>query len=243
MGIDLEESGRTPNCSRMSAPIALQTGKFLAAIRLGTPFCTRLAYAGCNGEETNMPTTTERDLRGVNVALLRGINVGGKNKLPMKDLAAMFTDAGFSDVRTYIQSGNVLFRGDPELQKEIPSLISASISDRFGLQIPVVTRTAHEFRAIVEANPFANHTDEPNKLHVAFLSDLPNPANVAALDPDRSPPDKFAAVGCEVYLHCPNGMARTKLTNAYFDSTLAATSTMRNWKTVLKLHDLAIGAG
>ncbi len=190
-----------------------------------------------------MPTIDSSDETGVNVALLRGINVGGKNKLPMKDLAAMFVDAGFSDVRTYIQSGNVLFRAEPELEKEIPSLISASISDRFGLQIPVVTRTAHEFRAIVEANPFANHIDEPDKLHVAFLSDFPDPANVGALDPDRSPPDEFAVVGREVYLHCPNGMARTRLTNAYFDSSLAATSTMRNWKTVLKLLELSFGAG
>ena len=186
-----------------------------------------------------MATSDRSDGTGVYVALLRGINVGGKNKMPMKDLAAMFADAGFSDVRTYIQSGNVVFRADPTPGEDIPSLISASISDRFGLQIPVVIRTAHEFRAIVEANPFANHTDEPDKLHVAFLSDLPNPANVDALDPDRSPPDEFAVVGREVYLHCPNGMARTRLTNAYFDSTLAATSTMRNWKTVMKLLELA----
>ena len=74
---------------------------------------------------------------------------------------------------------------------------------------------------------------------MAFLEATPDPANVDALDPDRSPGDEFAVLGREVYLHCPNGMARTKLTNAYFDSRLATTSTMRNWKTVLKLLELA----
>ena len=109
-----------------------------------------------------------------NVALLRGINVGGKNKLPMADLAAMFREAGCSDVRTYIQSGNVVFRAGPALAGDIPSLISASIMDQFGYRVPVVTRTASEFQEIVQANPFAETGSEANKLHVMFLADLPD---------------------------------------------------------------------
>ena len=101
-----------------------------------------------------MPTDTTRGPTDVNIALLRGINVGGKNRLPMKDLAAMFVDAGCDDVRTYIQSGNVLFRTDPTRGEDIASLISASIFSRFGYQIPVVTRAADEIRETVQANPF-----------------------------------------------------------------------------------------
>ena len=178
----------------------------------------------------------------VNVALLRGINVGGKNKLPMKDLATMFVDAGCNDVRTYIQSGNVLFRAEPTLNEDISSLISASILNRFGFRVPVVTRTSRELQEIVQANPFMEHSAEPDKLHVAFLSEAPDQVKVAALDVNRSVPDEFAVLGSEVYLYCPNGLARTKLTNSYFDSTLSTISTMRNWKTVLRLLDMATGA-
>ena len=173
-----------------------------------------------------------------NVALLRGINVGGKNKLPMADLAAMFREAGCSDVRTYIQSGNVVFCADPLLAGDIPSLISASILDQFGYRVPVVTRTASEFQEIVQANPFAETGAEANKLHVMFLADLPDRTHVEALDPNRSLGDEFAVLGREVFLHCPNGVARSKLTNAYFDSTLSTTGTSRNWRTVGKLFEM-----
>ena len=177
-----------------------------------------------------------------NVALLRGINVGGKNKLPMADLAAMFREAGCDDVRTYIQSGNVVFRSDPVLAGVIPSLISASIMDQFGYRVPVVTRTASEFQEIVQANPFAETGSEANKLHVMFLAALPDSAHVEALDPNRSPGDEFAVLGREVFLHFPNGVARSKLTNAYFDSSLSTTSTSRNWRTVGKLLEMVNAA-
>ncbi len=186
-----------------------------------------------------MPTDSTSDPTDVNIALLRGINVGGKNRLPMKDLAAMFVDAGCDDVRTYIQSGNVLFRTEPTRGEDIPSLISASILSHFGYQVPVVARGARELEAIVQANPFVEGGAETDKLHVVFLADLPDAEHVGALDPDRSPPDEFAVRGREIYLHCPNGLARSKLTNSYFDSRLSTISTMRNWKTVRKLLELA----
>ena len=187
----------------------------------------------------NMPTDSTSGPTDVNIALLRGINVGGKNRLPMKELAAMFVDAGCDDVRTYIQSGNVLFRTDPTRGEGIPSLISASIFSRFGYQVPVVTRTAREIREIAQANPFVEAGAETDKLHVVFLADPPEAEHVEALDPNRSPPDEFAVQGREIYLHCPNGVARSKLTNSYFDSRLSTISTMRNWKTVRRLLELA----
>ena len=100
-----------------------------------------------------MPITDKGYGTEVNVALLRGINVGGKNKLPMKDLAAMFVDAGCIDVRTYIQSGNVLYKPGQAPRDEIPSLISSSIRERFGLEVPVVTRTAREIKGDSKGQP------------------------------------------------------------------------------------------
>lgn len=175
----------------------------------------------------------------VHVALLRGVNVGGKNKLPMKELAAMFAETGCGEVRTYIQSGNVVFRAGEALARRVPVGIAGAISERFGLQVPVVTRTVDEMRAVVRHNPFLRAGADANTLHVAFLAERPSPARVAALDPDRSPPDQFAVRGRDVYLHLPNGGARSKLTSAYFDARLATVSTVRNWRTVLALLALA----
>lgn len=173
------------------------------------------------------------------VALLRGINVGGKNRLAMKDLVAMFAEAGCRDVLTYIQSGNVVFRATEARASRIPGVIATAISDRLGFRAPVVMRTARELRAIARSNPFLRAGVDAEALHVMFLADRPPPGKVAALDPKRSPPDEFEVCDREIYLRCPNGVARTKLTNAYFDSKLSTTSTMRNWHTVLKLVEMA----
>ena len=172
---------------------------------------------------------------GTYVALLRGINVGGKNKLPMKDLVAMFIDAGCSDVRSYIQSGNVVFRAASSVARSVPAQVAASIASRFALQVPVVQRTAAELRVASSSNPFLLAGADPNALHALFLAESPTAEAVASLDPNRSPPDVFALVGNTVFLHLPNGVARTKLTNAYFDKKLATISTGRNWRTVLAL--------
>jgi len=173
------------------------------------------------------------------VALLRGINVGGRNRLPMSDLVRMFSDTGCHRVRTYIQSGNVVFEAAPDLAARIPELIATSIHDRFGFLVPVIVRTAEQLCQVVESNPFLAPSADKRALHVAFLADRPDPAKVATLDPDRSPPDELAIQGREIYLRLPNGVARTKLTNAYLDSRLGTTSTMRNWRTTCRLLELA----
>ena len=176
---------------------------------------------------------------GTLVALLRGVNVSGKHPLPMNDLAAMFVDAGCGDVQTYIQSGNVVCQASQGLARRVPALVTAAIADRFGFRVPVVTRTAGELRRIVRDNPLVRAGVDAGALHVVFLAHRPVAAKLAALDPNRSPPDVYAVRGREIYLHCPNGLARTKLTNAYFDTKLATTSTTRNWRTVLRLLELA----
>src|SRR5512133_2788415 len=159
------------------------------------------------------------------LAMLRGINVGGKNKLPMKELAEIFVEAGCIDVRTYIQSGNVVFSADPERLELLPLAVTAAIAERTGYQIPVVLRTAEQMEDVIRNNPFLGAGADEDALHVMFLADLPEPRRVDDLDPDRSRPDAFVVHGREIYLLLPNGVARTKLTNEYFDSKLGTTST------------------
>ena len=170
------------------------------------------------------------------LALLRGINVGGRNTLPMADLRDLFAAAGCRDVRTYIQSGNVLFDADPDAVAPLPGLVAGRILERWGYRTPVVVRTAEEVGEAIRQNPFPAAEAAPKTLHVLFLADRPDPLRVAALDPDRSSPDAFAVHGREVYLHLPNGAAETRLTNAYFDTALATMSTGRNWRTVTTLY-------
>jgi uncharacterized protein (DUF1697 family) len=172
------------------------------------------------------------------VALLRGINVGGKNKLPMKDLTAMFTAAGCIGVTSYIQSGNVIFSASKSLAAKVPSLVSAAIEKQFGFQTRVVVRTVEQMRQVAGGNPFLVAGVEERLLSVMFLADSPEAAHVEKLDPLRSHPDSFLVVGDEIFLHTPTGLADTKLTNAYFDSRLKTIGTSRNWRTVLKLLEL-----
>jgi uncharacterized protein (DUF1697 family) len=181
---------------------------------------------------------TRTNVDGLYVALLRGVNVGGKNKLPMQDLVTMFEGAGCRDVCTYIQSGNVVFRATEARASKVPSLVARSVADRLGFRAPVVMRTAAELRVVARGNPFLRAGADPDFLHVMFLADRPAAAKVAALDSKRSPPDEFEVRGRDIYLRCPNGAARTKLTNGYFDTKLETTSTMRNWRTVLKLVEM-----
>jgi uncharacterized protein (DUF1697 family) len=175
------------------------------------------------------------------VALLRGLNVGGRNVLPMEELKGLFADAGCADVRTYIQSGNVLFTATAALARRLPRLLSEAIATGFGHQVPVVVRSADELREVATRNPFPEAAAAPKRLHVAFLAEAPTPAAVKALDPARSPPDAFVVRGREVYLSLPNGVAGTRLTNDYLDRTLATVSTLRNWRTVKELVALLDG--
>ncbi len=169
------------------------------------------------------------------LALLRGINVGGKNQIPMKELVQLFVDIGCGDVRSYIQSGNIVFRADPPLAETIPARVTAAIAERFGCEVPVLLRTAEQIGDVIRNNPFLQTGAPEDALHVLFLAGPPEPGHVATLDPGRSRPDQFTVRGSEIYLWLPNGVARSKLTNGYFDSKLATISTGRNWRTVLKL--------
>jgi uncharacterized protein (DUF1697 family) len=172
------------------------------------------------------------------VALLRGINLGSRNKISMPHLRALFEELGHESVATYVQSGNVVFQSgrsrDPlrrALEKEIRS--------RFGLEIAVLLRTGQELSKIVAENAFANGQPDPTKLHVTFLAARPQRARTAALQKQRFAPDEFRVTRDTVYLHCPQGYGRSKLSNAFFEKELGVVATTRNWRTVTTLAELA----
>lgn len=125
-------------------------------------------------------------------------------------------------------------------------VIAARIEEELGLHVPVVLRSSGELAAVMERNPFldrrsSGRVSHDRAMHVMFLRDEPLPELVETLDPERSPPDEYAVIGREVYLLCPNGVARSKLTNAWVDRKLrtVSTSTSRNWRTVRTLHEMA----
>ena len=173
------------------------------------------------------------------VALLRGINVSGKNLIPMPALREAITAAGFTDVSTYIQSGNVIFSTPDLAEAEIVPRIEQAIAGRFGLSIPTVVRSEAELTRLVAHPP----TDVPEggTLAVMFLGTTPTPEAVARLDPNRSPPDTWEVAGREIVLRCPNGLGRTKLTIDSFERVLGTVATARNWRSVVTLATLVQG--
>jgi len=168
-------------------------------------------------------------------ALLRGINVGGHNKVPMSGLRAMIESLGHTDVTTYIQSGNAVFTSKKNVT---PAALERAIKNEFGIDITVVLRTKAELQRVVKDNPFA--PADVKTVHVGFMASKPSAAAVRDLDADQFAPEEFAIKGSNLYLHLPNGMGRTKLP-AYLDRKLKVPTTVRNWNTVLKLLELATG--
>jgi len=167
------------------------------------------------------------------LALLRGINVGGNNKLPMATLKTLCEGIGATGVATYIQSGNVVF----DLPKATPAVVAdaleTAIADALGKAIPVVVRTGAQVRATVAAMPYPTEGVDPTTLHVAFLAAEPTAAAVAALAATHFPPNEYVVIGQEVHLRAPDGLGRTKLPD--FDRVLGTVATARNWRTVLTL--------
>jgi len=166
------------------------------------------------------------------VALLRAINVGGRNALPMKALAALCEAAGCSDVVTYIQSGNVAFRASAAVAKKLPAALRRAIQAHAGIDVPVIVRDAAALTAASRDNPFLKAGADPNELHLGFLADAPPAERIALLDPGRSPPDEFVVRGGEIYFRFPKGVGQSKFSVTYFDAKLATTLTLRNLRTV-----------
>lgn len=169
------------------------------------------------------------------VALLRGVNVAGRNRVSMPELRSALDSLGLEDVVTYIQSGNVVFRSRTGGAEKLAAAIEGAIAETFGIAVVVMLRTPAELAKVGAGNPFLRAGADPSKLHVIFLGGRPAPKAAAQLDPERSPLDEFRLDGREVYLHLPNGFGRSKLTVDYFERRLGVAGTARNWKTLGKL--------
>lgn len=168
------------------------------------------------------------------VALLRGVNVGAK-QVSMPQLRAALQAAGFDQVTTYLNSGNVLL--DPGGTRDVGPAIERLISAETGLEVRVITRTSREMDTIARHHPFAGLGLDPRFLHVVFLDRAPEQG--AAIDPDRSPQDRVEIAGREVYVAYGKGQGRSKLTLDHMERALGVTGTARNWNTVTKLAAMA----
>jgi uncharacterized protein (DUF1697 family) len=170
------------------------------------------------------------------VALLRGINVGGNNKVPMADLRDMCLGLGYDNVETYIQSGNVVFDAAAS-EASVVAEMEVGLLSTFGLTLSVVVRSAAELVEIVTHNPFPTEGDG-TKLHVTCFAAPLAEATVAKLDPVFAPPDMFVLDGRDMYLHLPGGMGTSKLA-VHVGQKLGKLGTTRNWNTVLKLVEMS----
>jgi uncharacterized protein (DUF1697 family) len=173
------------------------------------------------------------------VALLRGINVGRAKRVSMADLAELLTDLGYTDVRTHLNSGNAVFSCAPRAKAAAAAKIAKGIANQLGVECEVMTRTAAELRAVVEGNPLAEVATDPAKYLVAFLSDKPKPAAVRTVQAADYGDDEIRIVDDHAYLWCPRGVNDSPVVKAAWQRELGVSATTRNWRTVLRLAELA----
>jgi uncharacterized protein (DUF1697 family) len=180
----------------------------------------------------------------VYIALLRGINIGPHKRMKMEKLRAGCESLKLSEVKTYVQSGNVVFRAAKQSPPALAKKIEAMIVDEFGFSARVIVRTSDDMAAIVQNNPFRPAGKfEDNKLCVAFLS--AEPAKPAVEKLQASPPgtEPFQVRGDSLYIYYANGFARTKLHTNFLERALGVEATVRNWRTVTNLHAMAQECG
>jgi uncharacterized protein (DUF1697 family) len=184
-------------------------------------------------------TTTTPTAGTSRVALLRGINVGGRNKVPMQTLRELIARIGGTDARTHLQSGNAVFRHAEQDMRLLEAALEQALAEELGLTLSCLVRSAPELRRVVEANPFPMEGIDGARFLVVFLSAAPPSARLAAIDPAAYAPDAFAAGERVLYVNLPNGIRDSKLATMFTDRRLGVTATARNWNTVTKLLALA----
>lgn len=172
------------------------------------------------------------------VALFRGINVGGKNILPMKDLRALLGTLGCEDVKTYIQSGNAVFRHRETDTASLARLIREAIASSHGFDPAVLLLTGDNLVEAAQSNPFPEGESDPSKLHLFFLGAAPENPDLGAIQALRTDDERFALVGEVAYLLAPAGIARSKVA-ARAERLLGVAATARNWRSVTKILELA----
>ena len=167
------------------------------------------------------------------IAMLRGINVSGHKIIKMEALRASFGALRLSNIQTYVQSGNVVFGAGNGSVAALSKKIEQRILRDFGFSVPVFLRTAKELEEIIERNPFLTDTAiDHSKLHITFLSEAAPKTALEELQPLAEKPEQFRVMGREIYLYCPDGYGRTKLSNTAIERKLSVGATTRNWKTV-----------
>lgn len=177
------------------------------------------------------------------IAILRGINVGGKRKILMADLKLIFEYLGFLNITTYIQSGNVIFNSETKLtDNQIIEKIENAINNKYGFSVPLIVKSAKEIEESIKENPFYQENNpDINKLHLTLLKEKPTNENLLKTKTYNYEPDKFAINGKNVFVFCEGKYHQSKLTNNFFENKLKVPATTRNWKTVLKLVELSKG--
>jgi uncharacterized protein (DUF1697 family) len=174
------------------------------------------------------------------ISILRGINVSGQNRIKMDALKKMYEDLGFENVQTYIQSGNVIFQSDKSGQKDLEHIITGQIKIKFGYDILVIVLEINELKNIIARNLFvADQTKDISNIYVTFLSSKPVTVDFEQIYRKKSPNEEIALAEKVVYLYCPNGYGKTKLSNSYFEGKLNIAATTRNWKTTTELFSIA----
>ena len=172
------------------------------------------------------------------VALFRGINVGGSNILPMKDLVATLESLGCRDVATYIQSGNVVFRHRVHDASDLSAKIRRAVGSRHGFEPEVLLLTAEQLELAMRTNPFPDAESEPSRLHLFFLAAVPKSPDLETIEKARAENERFAVEGAVAYLHAPDGIGRSKLA-AGLERALGVACTGRHWRTVGKIMEMA----
>lgn len=170
------------------------------------------------------------------VALLRGVNVGGKNKIAMSALKEIVADCGYEGARTYVQSGNVVFLASVTPETAAKRL-KAAIADALSITPDVIVRSRDELADVVAHNPYADRSADPTHVHVGFMPGSTK-ASLDGFDADRYAPEEARAIGRELFLYCPHGLGRSKLAED-LGRRKGPAGTMRNWRTVTKLLELA----
>jgi uncharacterized protein (DUF1697 family) len=174
------------------------------------------------------------------ISLLRGVNVGGHNKIRMEELRELHESLGLRHAQTYVQSGNVVFRTDARDFTRLSKRIADAIEQRFAFRPGVVLRTAADLRGVIAANPFASRRDlDPRRLLVLFLASEPPADARERILRIETQPDELRTLGRELYIYYPNGMARPKVAWTFIEKILQTPGTGRNWNTVRKLLEMA----
>lgn len=172
------------------------------------------------------------------IALLRGINVGGHNKLPMQGLRDVMYNLGYQNADTYIQTGNVVFQAKENDKRKISSDIRSAVEEQYGFAPQVMVLDFGEMKQAIEANPFPEAESEPKSLHLSFLISEPSNPDLESLENYKTESERFELVDKVFYLHAPEGIGRSKLAgNA--EKLIGVSMTGRNWRTVKKIMEMA----